>query len=514
MTISTKLFVALGIVAAGTAGYAISQSALQSAAQQPSIVAPRQADIPTRKLGTLSFTPCTLMSPGAPLGTEAQCTTLDVAENPDKPNGRKISLNIGWIPASRDDATSDPVFMIAGGPGQSATESFPEIARAFKDVVQQHDIILVDQRGTGKSNPLHCDDMQKEMMASATPDDTAMMIELTRQCAQTLSKKADLTQYTTTVALHDIESVRKAIGAAKINLMGVSYGTRVAQQYAMRYPASVRSILLDSVVPNTLFLGNEHAQSLDNALTLYFKQCQQTKQCVDAVGNPQDNLRKVMTALKTPVPVTYRDAYSGERKQVDLSALHVSGVIRLYSYSPLTAALLPLQLHQAANGDYEGLASLSMMLTESMGEIIATGMHNSVICSEDAAGLVKPPQTSDSVLGDSLVDIIQAQCTVWPKGVMPADFHQPLRTDIPTLVIQGQYDPVTPPRYGEDVVKTLRNGRLLIVPNQGHSVLGAGCMPKLYSTFLDTLDLKSLKADCIQAIAATPPFTSFNGWSP
>src|SRR6476620_5636949 len=121
------------------------------------------APVPKRMLGRIAFTPCTLAPQFGATSVEAQCTSLAVAENPALPQGRRIDLHIAWVPADEDGSTEpDPVFMLAGGPGQAATESYPQVAPAFRDVLKKRNVILVDQRGTGGSNPLLCEDEQKD----------------------------------------------------------------------------------------------------------------------------------------------------------------------------------------------------------------------------------------------------------------------------------------------------------------------------------------------------------------
>mgnify|MGYP001550965812 CR=1 FL=1 len=180
----------------------------------------------------------------------------------------------------------------------------------------------------------------------------------------------------------------------------------------------------------------------------------------------------------------------------------------------LLSSVLPLQLHEASQGRYDGLMALSRMLGDSIGGQMAMGMQLSVICSEDAAGLKSDTSAEGTLLGNQFSEFLGAQCATWPKGAMPADFHQPLRSDVPALVLEGEFDPVTPPRYGEEVVKTLPNGRLFVLKGQGHNVIGAGCMPKLFARFLDTADAKALDGKCLDTLGYVPPFTSFNGWEP
>jgi len=470
-----------------------------------------------RMLGSIAFKPCTLAPQLGASNVEAQCGSLPVAENPAQPEGRKIALNIAWIPADEDGETApDPVFMLAGGPGQSATETYPMVAPAFREISKTRHVILVDQRGTGKSNPLNC----KETPADDNmPADEGAMLEATRamttRCLETLSKKADLRFYTTTDGVRDLDAVRKAIGAEQINLIGISYGTRVAQQYAMRHPQSTRSIVLDSVAPNTIYLGNDFARNLESALDLQFAQCGKTAGCAKALGDPRKRLDSLMATLKADPPmVDYRDASSGEAKRERLLPGHVAGLARMYSYAPVMAAVLPLLLNEGAQGHYAGLMALSEMLSGSMSEQMAFGMQLSVICSEDADGLKRDPDMDDSLLGNMLVSGLAEQCRLWPKGDRPADFHSPLASDVPALLLSGELDPVTPPSYAETVVKHLPNGRALVLHGQGHNVIGAGCMPKLFAQFVETADTRSLDAKCLDTLAYTPPFTSFNGWEP
>ncbi len=477
--------------------------------------ATRAADVPPaqpRMYGRIAFTPCTLSPQFGPASVAAQCGTYEVAEDPARPDGRRIKLNIAWVAPDEDaEVAPDPVFLLAGGPGQAATEVYPQLAPAFRDVAKHRNVVLVDQRGTGKSNPLECAH-DKALPYDAGLD--AVRAETIR-CRDALSRSADLRFYTTTDAVRDLDEVRKAIGAAQVNLLGISYGTRVAQQYAMRHPEATRTLVLDSVAPNTLFLGNDFATNLEHALDLQFGRCEQSPACVSAVGHPRAQLDALMATLRSAPPmVRYRDAATGESKEEPLTADAVAGLMRLYAYMPLVSSLLPLQLHEAAAGRYDGLMALTRMLGDSVAGQMAMGMQLSVVCSEDAAGLKDDPSLDGTLLGNAFSEFIGSQCELWPKGAMPADFHQPLRSPVPALVLEGEFDPVTPPRYGEEVVKTLPNARLFVLKGQGHNVIGAGCMPKLFAQFIQTADARALDGKCLDTLGYVPPFTSFNGWEP
>jgi len=465
-----------------------------------------------RMFGSIAFHPCTLAPQYGAMSVEAQCGTLSVPEDRAKPDGRQLALALAWVPAGDNgDVAPDPVFMLAGGPGQSARDSYPQVAQAFTDVLKHRNVVLVDQRGTGGSNLLSCGDDENDQDDASPAAATAFAT----RCVETLSKKADLRFYTTADAVADLEDVRKALGVAQLNLIGISYGTRVAQQYAMRHPDSTRSIVLDSVAPNTLGLGNIFARNLDDALALQFAQCTESPACKGRVGEPRAELSKLMATLRAnPPTVRYRDAGTGEWREDVLKPENIAGMVRMYAYMPLIATILPVLIHDANEGHYESLAALSRMMTGEMKDAMAMGMQMSVICSEDASSLVARKEDADTLLGNGLTESMAAMCAVWPKGDVPADFHKPLATGVPALVLEGEFDPVTPPRYGEDVVKSLKNGRLLVLRGQGHNVIGAGCMPKLFAQFLQDANAKSLDAKCLDTLAYAQPFTSFNGWQP
>ena len=468
--------------------------------------------------GKIAFTPCSLSSPMSKDTLDAQCARFEVPEDRSHPDGRKIQLNIAWLaPSGSGEKLPDPVFFIAGGPGQSAVDTYPGLDPVFKEVRKQRNVILIDQRGTGHSNLLSCTlDDDDAATANITPAALQAMAqaEATR-CAAALGRKADLRFYTTTDAVADLDAVRAALGVAQVNLVGISYGTRVAQQYAMRHPAQTRSIVLDSVVPNTLGLGNIFARNLDDALTLQFALCSKDPVCKGKLGDPRAELDTLLTTLRAaPVTVAYRDATSGEPRQGTLTADAVAGLVRMYAYMPLASGLLPKLIHEANAGHYEGLMALTKMMRGEMKDAMAMGMQMSVTCSEDADSMVARAEDAGTVLGNSLPTSVAAMCQVWPKGQVPADFHHALASPVPALLMEGEFDPVTPPRYGQEVVKTLPNGRLFVLKGQGHNVIGAGCMPKLFAQFIEKADAKALDGRCLDTLGYAYPFTNFNGAEP
>ncbi len=513
MSRKTRTILALAIVAAFV-GYKTLAPKPDTVAGEKTVSgapAPAAAAAKPRMLGSIAFKPCSLSSMLTKSSLEAQCATFRVPEDRSKPDGRKLALNIAWLPPTTEsNAAPDPVLFLAGGPGQSAVDTYPALDPVFEEVRKRRHVILVDQRGTGKSNLLSC---------KAGDDDTdtspAAMAAAAATCATTLSARADLRQYTTTAAVADLEAVRQAIGAAQVNLVGVSYGTRVAQQYAMRHPQATRSIVLDSVVPNTLKLGNIFARNLDDALALQFALCSKAAACEGKLGDPRAELDALLARLRAaPVTVQYRDASTGEQAEDVLTANTVAGLVRMYAYMPAAGALLPKLIHEASNGRYAGLMALARMMQGDMQESMALGMQLSVICSEDGDSMLVREEDAGTVLGNQMPMGMAAMCKAWPKGTVPADFNKALATKVPALVLEGEFDPVTPPRYGEEVVKSLPNGRLFVLRGQGHNVIGAGCMPKLFTQFIEKADAKALDGKCLEQLNYVAPFTSFNGWEP
>ena len=486
----------------------------------------------TRQLGRIALTPCTLAPDFGVQTVEAQCGSLEVPENRAAPGGRKIHLAVAWLPTRGGESQPDPVVFIAGGPGQSALETFPGIANAFAEVRKHRDVLLVDQRGTGGSNKLTCKEPgDKDATAknaaggdatgtdatveAAVIDDAAKERDFAVRCAAELAPRADLRFYTTTEAIQDLDAVRAAIGVDKLNLMGVSYGTRVAQQYAKRYPAHVRTVTIDGIAPNSLVLGNTMARDLESSLDRQFARCATDKTCSDKLGNPRQRLNALMAALRAAPPkVSYRDAITGEPRTETLTPGHIAGLARMFAYAPEIAGLLPLEIAEAGKGRYEPLMALANLLRTTVGDQIMGGMQLSVICSEDASELKVDPADADSLLGTAMVTGLQAQCAQWPKGTRPADFRAPLTGKVPVLILSGEFDPVTPPKYGDEVLRTLPNGRHLVVRGQGHNVLPVGCLPKLYARFVETANAKSLDVHCLDKVPYAAPFTGFYGWEP
>lgn len=463
------------------------------------------------RFGTLDFKACELPQKRSAATTAAFCAAFEVPEDRAAPDGRKLAMNLAVI-RSTEAAADDFIVFLAGGPGQAAIETWPQIAGALEPARKRRHVLLLDQRGTGGSNPLTCAAEEADALAAF---DLARVTQRTRECLDGLADKADPRHYTTSDAVRDLEDLRVALGSPRFDLVGVSYGTRVAQQYHKRHPDAVRSIVLDSSAPNELVLGAEFARNLDDALKAQFAKCAANADCARAFPDPYASVRQLRDALQAqPRSVRYPDPVTFEPAEQRVDGFGIVGLVRMYAYSPETAALIPLSVQQALADNYAPMMGQLKLMTDGIGELAGSGMQLSVICAEDADRFVADPADADTVLGPLLVDVLRAQCAIWPRGERPADFTAPASGATPTLILAGELDPVTPPRYGEQILATLDNARLIVARGQGHNVIGRGCLPKLVGEFIDRRNPKTLDIACAEQLGPTPHFINFNGASP
>ncbi|HQV73092.1 MAG: alpha/beta hydrolase [Dokdonella sp.] len=471
------------------------------------------SNVESFRFGSFDFSACELEREHSAATTKAWCAPFQVPENRADANGRKLDLKFALI-ASTQAADDDFIVYLAGGPGQSAVDTWPQMANALGPARKHRHVLLLDQRGTGASNPLKCKEEQGED-EDALPLDLERTAASTQRCLDEVSKFADPRFYTTSEAVEDLEALRQALGGPKFDLVGVSYGTRVAQQYLKRHPEGVRSIVLDSVAPNELALGGEFSGNLDDALKAQFAYCAKTPVCAKTFPDPYGDLFRLRAILAaTPREIRYADPVTFKQTKQTLNAESMVGLVRMFAYAPETAALVPHTIKQSIAGNDAPLLGQIGMLSQGIEALVGSGMQLSVICAEDADRLSPDPTDADTLLGTRLLEVLQRQCRIWPRGTRPADFSEAVTGATPILVLEGELDPVTPPRYGEQVVKHLSNARLIVARGQGHNIIGRGCLPKLVGTFMDTLDPKALDAGCVDELGPLPHFIDFNGAAP
>jgi pimeloyl-ACP methyl ester carboxylesterase len=478
------------------------------------------ANVDSLVLGQLTLLPCEIGAAGQAT-LQAYCTQFAVAENHADSAGRKIQLKVAVLRSTSAQPDADLVTFLDGGPGGAATQDFPAIAGAFGPLLQHHHVLLIDQRGTGGSNSLDCPLLMEQTKHNSNAELELMAADpqraeaALRDCLSEVSRKADPQFYTTSDAVLDLEAVRQALGSPRLNLIGVSYGTRMAQQYAGHFPGSVRSIVLDSAVPNTLVLGQDHARNLEQALKAQFALCSAQLECKQRFGDPYAQLQTLRARLRAkPVTVKVPDPNTYQLSERTLTSARLAGLVRLYTYNGYTSALMPLMIDEALKGNYAPLLGQEQLVTGDVSNRMTGGMGLSVNCSEDADLLTTNEADRDTVMGNSIIELLQSACAIWPHRQRPADFHHAFTSNLPVLILAGELDPVTPPRYGAEILKTLSNARLLTAPGQGHGVITARCMAELVNEFVTTLNAKSLDATCLEKLQPPPVFLNYNGAAP
>ncbi len=475
------------------------------------------AALPTQALALpdsnrIEFNNCSLTLPGTSLSARARCGSLEVAENPADPDGKKISLNIAIAAATGQSTEPDPVFFFAGGPGQAATETWVMIQSTLNKIRKKRDIVMIDQRGTGGSNKLACKSEVEEDLNQEI--DLDLIRSETQKCLADLD--ADPRFYTTSIAMGDYNQVRQAMGYDKINLMGVSYGTRSAQVYLKLFPETVRSITLDSIAPMQLALGQEHALMLDRSVGRVFRDCAAEPACNDLFPAQIGELKQLFMELqKKPRQITITDPVSGQPRDMRVSADTLAVAIRFLSYSSETQALIPLLVHEAiSNGDLSRLASQAILVMSGLSEMLSKGLELSVMCSEDYPFMDLSADYGQTLMGNLMLKIVDLQCGLWPRGEVPQGFHEPVHSDLPVLLMSGERDPVTPPVYAAQTAETFPNSLNLVARGQAHSVMKIACLRDITTEFIDKGSVENLDTSCVANIRPSPFFTSLLGPEP
>lgn len=459
--------------------------------------------VTTEPASSIDLVDCQLSMPGSSIRLDAQCGKLTVYEDRAAASGRQIELNIAIIPAISRSPAPDPVFFLAGGPGEAATQSYIAIASAFGSIRSKRDIILVDQRGTGGSHPLECGN-------SYQGDDESDYLSA---CLSQLD--ADPRLYTTAIAMQDIDQVREALGYEVINIYGASYGTRAALVYLRMFPEHVRTIILDGAAPPNWTLGPSVAGDAQRAIQMIFDRCMSEPACQKAFPNLSTEFDALLMDLASqPVEVELDDPVSGEPTKVTLDYESFSSTFHTMSYAPETAALMPLAIHSAfSRKDFRSIAAQTLSTSHLLYSSISVGMRLSVICAEDLPYL-ETTFATDGYMQEIFTESFTELCQIWPQGNIPADFKEPVRSDVPVLIISGEADPVTPPSNGDLAAQSLSSSLHLVVPGMGHINIFRGCIPGIASDFLEAGTIDGLDVACVQNIAPMPFFINFSGPNP
>jgi pimeloyl-ACP methyl ester carboxylesterase len=441
---------------------------------------------------------------------EALCGSVQRALDPARPNATQIAVHYAVLPALARNKRPDPVFFFAGGPGQSAIELAPQVAAMLARFANRRDIVLIDQRGTGRSAPLLCEaeDAALPMAEAFAPNRQRERLSACLGQLRALPH-GDLRHYTTALAMQDAEAVRAAIGAERVNLIGASYGTRAELEYQRQFPARVRRAVLDGVAPPDMALPASFSTDNQAALDALFAACEADKACATREPNLRDRWRALLAGL--PQTIDLRHPLTDRRERFTLTRDVLLGMVRGPLYAPALSAALPAAIGQASQGRFDALAGLALSLGGRRGLQLAAGMHFSVVCAEDLPRLEASADKPGRDFGDSFGALYREVCATWPRGEVPAAFYTVPAATTATLLLSGGIDPATPARHGARVAQALgAKARHVVVPNAGHGLMALGCMRDLLYRFVDAAsDDEALKIDaaCITGIPRPPMFT-------
>ncbi len=422
------------------------------------------------------------------LPNELQCGVVKRPLDPARPDGVQIDVHYLVVPAMARNKQPDPVLMLAGGPGQSAIGIAPAVLSRLTRLNYRRDLVFIDQRGTGKSAPLQCEDDSKLPVAQAL--DAAAQVRRLEQCRSTLMQlpHGDLRFYTTTIAMQDFEAVRQQLGAPQWNLIGASYGTRAALEYQRQYPNQVRRMVLDGVAPPDMVLPASFSSDGQAALDASLQACEADALCKQQF--PQ--LRQRWTALLQGLPrdVSVNHPVTGLPERFTLTRDLLLRGVRMPLYVPTLTAALPAAIDAASQGRFEGLLGLGGVVSTRKGMRVAMGMHFSVVCAEDVPRMAMALDKPGADFGTTDIAFYTQACQNWPKGAVPPAFYTVGASRSPVLVLSGGADPATPPRHGERVALALGAQdksvvQHTVVPQAGHGVAAVGCMNEVLFRFID-----------------------------
>jgi pimeloyl-ACP methyl ester carboxylesterase len=461
---------------------------------------PLRKDLPPLKRGQLTMKPC------GPAFREDQelCGAYDVFENRAAKSGRRISLNVHLLPALAPQPLPDAVFALAGGPGQSAVQAY--IAHpAMQKLRARRDIVLIDQRGAGKSNGLACDGLYSD--AQSIFDDVPM-VEKLKDCRQKLGKIADLNLYSTDFAMDDIDEVRQALGYDRVNIYGGSYGTTAALVYLRRHGDHVRTVTLKGVAPLDYKIPLAFAKTVQSSVEFLFRACAADPECNKDFPDLRADFQAVLKQFdKGPVTAEVANVATKTSEKVKLTQTTFVTQLRALLYIPDAAGSLPLMIHLAAQKEFGMFTTTFKTLVDAMSGAMSMGMEMSVICSEDVPFITVAeikPETAGTWMGDRPIRDMQKVCSMWNVRKAPDSFINPVGSDLPVLILSGDYDPATPPSVAERIVPYLPNSRHVVLKNSTHGSESA-CIADLVASFVDAGSARSIDTSCADQ-GKFPPF--------
>lgn len=458
----------------------------------------------------LSLKPCHLQG----YRQEVECGSLEVFENRSASEGRKIEIQFAVLPAIDETSEPDPLVFFAGGPGQAALDMAPFVRAIFSEVNENRDLVLIDQRGMGSSAPLECELPEEEAWLLTTEQRRAMTKEMLTKCLADL--EADVTLYTQDSANQDAHQILTALGYEKVNLYGVSWGTRSALLYAHQFPMHVRTLILDGSLPIKNTAPSFAAVDAERAMEALLDDCRADEQCSRAFPDLRADFDRVMERLGDGLEISLPNPATGAPLTLLLTAPAFGDTLRSILYSAELSRVAPIIIDRAARGDFRPLMGVGGF-AGAAADTMTLGATLTIFCSEELARFTAEDverQKGPGLLGFQMVENLQTACEVWPKAPVPELYRQTIRVAAPALILSGDLDPITPPHWGERMLEHLPNSKHMVAPATGHNVGPQGCASELMRDFISSGSLDGIDGKCLNEIKRPSFFVDLSGPSP
>jgi pimeloyl-ACP methyl ester carboxylesterase len=450
------------------------------------------------------------------LDEEVLCGTYEVMENRKVRKGAKMRLNFIILPAWTTHPAPDPVFIFSGGPGQGSAALADYYAQNYEKLRRERDIVLVDQRGTGQSNPLHCQrigdpDSAQTYLQDMFPE------EYVKNCRKELEKKANLRHYDSTTAMQDIDDLRTALGYERINIIGSSYGAYTGIVYMKYFPERVRSAFLSHVaMPNWTYSGSI-APHTEVALERLLSDCASDPDCAADYPLLRQQLGQVLDRLKQgPVTVPIVNPIKGNPENVIFTYNNFIHGVRSMLYNTWRSMWIPAFVHWASGGNFSPVAEYTAGYLWGINRDLKDGMFLCVTCTETIPYIdysEARAMAQGTFMGTYRLEQQKNACDWWVRGEHPDDFHQMYVMEIPTVILSGEIDPVTPPQYGEEFASYLPNSLHVVIPNAAHEfrTVWEDGFDDVVSQFISQGSVDGLDVNCVDQ-HVRPPFVSWRDY--
>ncbi|HEX5208945.1 MAG TPA: alpha/beta fold hydrolase [Steroidobacteraceae bacterium] len=452
---------------------------------------------------TLKPAPCTLGK------VQGLCGTFFVPEDRSHPERRMIGLRIFEVPATAAKKPADPLFLIEGGPGISTVEhlSNAELLGIYRQIARNRDIVAIEERGVGQSNGLTCPEPARRTLK----DDFVDLVESAHSCLPTVQAHAAPDQYHSLNAIADLDAVRAALGYDKIDLWGLSHGTREALLYAERYPQHARAVVLEAPFGPDEHMPAGLAEREDEVLRGTFADCAADHDCAAQYPNLQQDYQQALAAFAHgPVQVKLTDPYTKRETTIALSKGRFAETIRDLLYAIPLANQVPALLHSAAGGDWKPLVLFSAK-SRIADAGFPFGMWLSYVCAEDLpyidAGRERL-RSNNTLLGNYRVEQQEAACGIWPAAHLPKGWDWPTGSKVPILFMVGALDVITSPALARRIAAPFPNAKVVEVAHGTHLLVGQpgedDCVLRIERDFIEQGQATGLETACAASLARGP----------